>query len=78
MVDFLQNEAWPFLRDYWLWVIIGLVAASILWKLAKFYFHFMAAKIATKRLVFLKVTLPRQEGEAERQEDTEKDFREKN
>ncbi|PIZ76844.1 hypothetical protein CO045_02475 [Candidatus Peregrinibacteria bacterium CG_4_9_14_0_2_um_filter_41_14] len=77
MVDFLQNEAWPFLRDYWLWVIIGLVAASILWKLAKFYFHFMAAKIATKRLVFLKVTLPRQEGEAERQEDTEKDFREK-
>lgn len=66
-----------FLKTYWLILLIGLVLLRLLWSLGKYLFHYYAAKVATKRLVYLRVSLPRESVVQGEQKEEQKDFRDK-
>jgi len=58
------------------WSII-VVGAYIFWKIMWVFIHHRAAAVATKDLVYLTISVPRGDTSKDRQEQTEKDFKEK-
>lgn len=63
--------------EYWWQVLLGLLAIYYLYRLGVFLFHYFAAKTATKDLLYMKVTMPREDSASAEKQETEKDFREK-
>lgn len=76
MPAFLSN----FSTDPWgtslNWLIL-LVLVYIAWALLKYWARFLNAIIESRQMVFLKVTTPRSESKKDKEEQTEKDFKEK-
>lgn len=57
--------------------IVALVGVYVFWKLFWLVVHYYAATVSTKDLVYLKIKVPRNDTDKDRQEQTEKDFKEK-
>lgn len=57
--------------------LIWVAGIYVGWKLVWFVIHFYAAKFNTKNLVYLRITLPREESQKDKEKQVEKDFREK-
>jgi hypothetical protein len=70
-------KLWEFLKVYWLQLFVFLLFFRVAYALMKVTFHYLAAFYATNDLVYLKVTLPRDDSEKDDRKETEKDFREK-
>lgn len=61
------------------WVIIGLLVVVFFYslKVLRWLIHHVMEKTSTKNLVYLKIELPRNDSQKDRQEEVEKDFKEK-
>jgi hypothetical protein len=68
-----QNNLWPTVLN---WVIL-LIALLIIWKLVVFIARLIYAVIDSRKIVFLKITTPRSESKKDKEEQTEKDFKER-
>ena len=71
------NTVWPFLQNYWLWLVLGIVGTVLFWKLAWFCFRLFYEFKDSKKRVFMQITMPREESKKDKEDATEKDFREK-
>lgn len=67
----------PFVLAYPIQLVVGVVAAFIGWKLFKWFVRYYYAVINSKRLVTLKIMLPRNDSKIDQEKRTEKDFKEK-
>lgn len=59
------------------WALAALIGLFVAWKLFWFFMHWGYALYHSKDVVYLKVTLPREESQKDKENATEKDFREK-
>jgi len=83
MAEFLENfkafaiEAGTYLQTNWWWMLLVLIGVPLLWKMAwKGGRLAYSLKSANKR-VYMKITMPRQESQKDKQDATDKDFRER-
>lgn len=77
----IKNEVWTFgnwVKYVWIW-IVSLIILVFVWQLIKYLFAFVYDVLNSKRLVYLKVILPRLDTKADREREKElaKDMKEK-
>lgn len=71
------SSLWATLQQTWMWWLLGLVSAVLLWKLGWFALALWYERYAHKKRVFMQVTMPREESQKDKEQATDKDFREK-
>src|SRR3989338_1116592 len=59
------------------WTLAVLVGVFVAWKIWRVGFYIFNARYRLKNLVYLRITLPREDSPKDKEHDTEKDFREK-
>jgi len=73
----ILSSIWELLLDYPVWSLIILLAIYIGWKLFWRTIHLWYHFRREKHRVFMKITLPREDSQKDKEKATEKDFREK-
>lgn len=74
----ILDWAWPWLIKNPVAIVIGVAGLWIGWKLFKFGFRYAYHMFVTeKNLVYMQITLPREDSPKDKDKDVEKDFREK-
>ncbi len=73
----LWSQVWPWIQNYWLYVLIGIVAFVLLRRLFWFTVGLIYEVHAARKRVFMRVIMPREESHKDKENATEKDFREK-
>ncbi|MDP2625240.1 MAG: hypothetical protein Q8P27_03575, partial [Candidatus Peregrinibacteria bacterium] len=68
---------WDWIVNNWLYVILGIVAVYVGWKLFWFSLRLGYRVFRDKDKIYLLVTMPREESQKDKEKATEKDFREK-
>lgn len=76
MNQFLE-QAWKYISSNPLQTVITVLAVYISWKLFWFILRYLNARFKYKNLVYLRVTLPREDTPKDKDKQVEKDFREK-
>jgi hypothetical protein len=69
--------AWPWIQNYWLTLVILLAVAVFVWKAFWYFLRMWHELKAAKERVFIEVTMPREESQKDKENATDKDFREK-
>jgi hypothetical protein len=64
-------------KTYWLWILIAVIGGYYALGFLGRFFRFMHLHFIAKRLVYLKITLPRSDSKIDQEKRTEKDFKEK-
>lgn len=75
-----KDAAWPvaqWLAAHWLGVLIGLISAVVLWTLFWKALRGWYEWTASKARVYMQVTMPREESQKDKENATDKDFKEK-
>ena len=71
------GPAWEWVQTNWKWVVFGPIVAWIAFKIWVVGGRFLHQVKLAKKLVYLKVTLPRSDSKNDQEKRTEKDFKEK-
>lgn len=66
-----------FLGEYWMWILVGLISVFVFWKLFWMMLRDVYEWKVSKDRVFLHVTMPREESQKDKENATDKDFKEK-
>lgn len=79
MARFLEilNGVGSFFLNYWMWLLLALVGTFIAWKGGWRLLRYMYMTKWAPERVYVKVTMPREESQKDKENATEKDFREK-
>lgn len=80
-LEFWKKFDWSpvlqFIKTYPLEIAIGVVVAIIGFKLLIFIFRYLRHRLIEKNLVFMQITLPREDSPKDKEKEVEKDFRER-
>ncbi|MBU0981769.1 type IV secretory system conjugative DNA transfer family protein [Patescibacteria group bacterium] len=68
---------WDIVQQWWLIVLISTVSAFVIWKAFWFFFIKWYIDKAAKKRVYMQIMMPREESQKDKEQATEKDFREK-
>lgn len=73
----LSLQIWEYIKTYPLWILGGIIAAILLFKFLLFSARFLYRYKQTKNLIYMRITMPRNESAKDKENETQKDFREK-
>lgn len=71
------DAAAKFVTDHPWQIVIGIIAVIVGWKLFWGIFRYLYYRLAEKNLVYMQITLPREDSPKDKEKDVEKDFRER-
>jgi len=70
-------NAWEFLQSNWWWLALIIFGIPLIWHFGWKVFRLSHAIKDSKKRVYMKITMPRQETQKDKQDATDKDFRER-
>lgn len=73
----VDHRYFDFFVDHWKWFLLGFILFIVFYKLSWKFYRLMYAILAARKRVFIQIIMPREESQKDKEQATEKDFREK-